>query len=137
MTNEGVEWVCLSFIREIFQGYLFCQFNIGWYISIKYVCVYLNTLQFIGNSDRRAAPPVKEHAKSITKRTPAMRPWKENGQRTCVSSMSDGDFFSSEQSYIMPKAGCVKITLHQDDGTIKVFREGLTLEAGEVIDASK
>ena len=101
------------------------------------MCVYLNTLKFIGNSDRRAAPPVKEHAKSITKRTPAMRPWKENGQRTCVSSMSDGDFFSSEQSYIMPKAGCVKITLHQADGTIKVLREGLTLEAGEVIDASK
>merc|ERR1712186_59104 len=27
-----------------------------------------------GNSDRRAAPPVKEHAKSITKRSPKMRP---------------------------------------------------------------
>ena len=45
-----------------------------------------------GNSDRRCAPPVKEHAKKIPKRSPAMRPWKENGQRTSVSSMSDGDF---------------------------------------------
>jgi len=89
-----------------------------------------------GNSDRRAAPPVKEHAKSITKRTPAMRPWKENGQRTCVSSMSDGDFFSSEQSHIMPKAGSVKITLHQANGTTKILKEGLALEAGEVIDAT-
>ena len=53
-----------------------------------------------GNSDRRCAPPVKEHAKKIPKRSPAMRPWKENGQKTCVSSMSDGDFFSSEQSHI-------------------------------------
>ena len=91
----------------------------------------------VGNSDRRAAPPVKEHAKSITKRSPAMRPWKENGQRTCVNSMSDGDFFSSEQSYIMPNAGSVNITLHQDDGTTKVLKAGHPLQAGEVIDASK
>merc|ERR1712226_372061 len=90
-----------------------------------------------GNSDRRAAPPVKEHAKSITKRSPAMRPWKENGQRSCVNSMSDGDFFSSEQSYIMPKAGSVTITLHQADGTTKVLKEGHPLMAGEVIDATR
>ena len=66
-----------------------------------------------------------------------MRPWKENGQRSCVNSMSDGDFFSSEQSYIMPKAGSVTITLHQADGTTKVLKEGHPLMAGEVIDASK
>jgi len=90
-----------------------------------------------GNSDRRCAPPVKENAKKITKRSPAMRPWKENGQRSCVASMADGDFFSSEQSYIMPAAGSVKITLHQADGTAKVLKEGLALQAGEVIDATK
>merc|ERR1712038_1651950 len=90
-----------------------------------------------GNSDRRAAPPVKEHAKSITKRSPAMRAWKENGQRTCVNSMADGDFFSAEQSHIMPKAGTVKITLHQADGTTKVLKESLSLQAGEVIDATR
>jgi len=90
-----------------------------------------------GNSDRRCAPPVKEHAKKIPKRSPAMRPWKENGQRTCVSSMADGDFFSAEQSHIMPSAGKVKITLHQSDGTVKVLKEGLSLQAGEVIDATR
>merc|ERR1712038_1753479 len=90
-----------------------------------------------GNSDRRCAPPVKENAKKITKRSPAMRPWKENGQRTSVSSMSDGDFFSAEQSHIMPSAGTVKITLHQNDGTVKVLKESLSLQAGEVIDATK
>ncbi len=31
-----------------------------------------------------------------------MKPWK-NTSRTCVSSMADGDFFSSEQSHIMSK----------------------------------
>merc|ERR1719357_1683022 len=73
-----------------------------------------------GNSDRRCAPPVKENAKKITKRSPAMRPWKENGQRTCVASMEDGDFFSSEQSYIMPAAGSVTITLHMKATMMKV-----------------
>jgi len=90
-----------------------------------------------GNSDRRCAPPVKENAKKITKRSPAMRAWKENGQRSCVSSMTDGDFFSAEKSYIMPAAGSVKITLHQADGTTKVLKETLALQAGEVIDATK
>ena len=86
----------------------------------------------LGNSDRRCAPPVKEHAKKITKRSPSMREWKENGQRTLVTSMSDGDFFSAEQSHIMASAGKVKITLHQADGTTKVLKENLALQAGEV-----
>jgi len=90
-----------------------------------------------GNSDRRCAPPVKEHAKKITKRSPAMRPWKENGQRSCVASMSDGDFFSAEKSYIMPSAGSVKITLHGADGSTKVLKESLSLQAGEVIDSTR
>merc|ERR1712241_266413 len=51
--------------------------------------------------------------------------------------MSDGDFFSSEQSHIMPKAGSVKITLHQANGTTKILKEGLALEAGGVIDATR
>jgi len=90
-----------------------------------------------GNSDRRCAPPVKEHAKKITKRSPAMRPWKENGQRSCVASMSDGDFFSAEKSYIMPAAGSVKITLQGADGSTKVLKESLSLQEGEVIDATR
>jgi len=51
--------------------------------------------------------------------------------------MEDGDFFSSEQSYIMPAAGSVTITLHQADGTTKVLKQGHPLQAGEVIDATK
>merc|ERR1719394_777363 len=90
-----------------------------------------------GNSDRRAAPPVKENCKKITKRSPAMRPWKENAARTVVSSMDDKDFFSSEQSHIMAAAGSVKISLHGADGSVKVLKEGLKLQAGEVIDATK
>merc|ERR1712212_1255932 len=69
--------------------------------------------------------------------SPAMRPWKENGQRACVATMSGGDFFENEQSHIMPEAGSVTITLHQADGTTKVLKEGLKLQKGEVIDATK
>merc|ERR1719430_1867080 len=90
-----------------------------------------------GNSDRRCAPPVKENAKRVVKRSPAMRPWKENGQRACVATMSGGDFFENEQSHIMAEAGSVNITLHQADGTTKVLKEGLQLQKGEVIDATK
>jgi len=90
-----------------------------------------------GNSDRRAAPPVKENAKKITKRSPAMRPWKENAARTVVASMEDKDFFSAEQSHIMSAAGSVNISLHAADGSVKVLKEGLKLQAGEVIDATR
>ena len=66
-----------------------------------------------------------------------MRPWKENAARTCVSSMADKDFFSSEQSHIMAKAGSVTISLHGKDGSVKVLKEGHPLQAGEVIDATR
>merc|ERR1712112_312997 len=49
----------------------------------------------------------------------------------------DGDFYSNEQSHIMAEAGNVKITLHGADGSTKVLKESLPLEAGEVIDATK
>ena len=51
--------------------------------------------------------------------------------------MADGDFFAKEQSHIMAEAGNVKITLHGADGSTKVLKETLPLEAGEVIDATK
>merc|ERR1719462_1148788 len=37
----------------------------------------------------------------------------------------------------MPHAGTVKITLHGADGSSKVLKEGLSLQAGEVIDATR
>ena len=53
-----------------------------------------------GNSDRRAAKPVKELAQRTVKRSPAMRPYsKEN--RSCVAHMKEGDFYGSEQSHVM------------------------------------
>jgi isocitrate dehydrogenase len=89
-----------------------------------------------GNSDRRAAEPVKKYEMSKKTRSPKMHPWPATS-RSCVSHMADGDFYSSEQSHIMPAAGSVKITLNQADGTSVVLKEKLDLQAGEVIDAVK
>jgi len=89
-----------------------------------------------GNSDRRAAPPVKKHAQGIKRRSPQMRPWSTEC-RASVTHMDDGDFFGSEQSHIMPAAGSVKITLHPTSGDAVVLKESLALQAGEVIDASR
>ena len=82
-----------------------------------------------GNSDLCTAPPVKENAKKIA--------WKQNADMTCVASMADKDFFSSEQSHIMPAAGSVKIIFTGKDGSVSVLKDGLELQAGEVIDATR
>ncbi|RLA28390.1 MAG: NADP-dependent isocitrate dehydrogenase, partial [Gammaproteobacteria bacterium] len=47
-----------------------------------------------GNSDRRVAAPVKEYAK---KHPHSMGPWSKDSL-TRVAHMTDGDFYSSEQS---------------------------------------
>ena len=85
-----------------------------------------------GNSDRRAAPPVKKYAQ---KNPHKMGAW-ENTSRSHVSHMSEGDFYGSEQSYIMPEAGQVKIVLKGKDGSEVVLKPSLSLIKGEVIDAS-
>jgi len=89
-----------------------------------------------GNSDRRCAEPVKKHEMSKKVRSPKMRPW-SNDSKTTVVHMKDGDFYSSEQSHIMPAAGNVNISFIAADGSKLVLKENLALEAGEVIDAVK
>ena len=46
-------------------------------------------------------------------------------------------FFSAEQSLIMSAAGSVTITLTRKDVSAKLLKEGLELQAGEVIDATR
>ena len=87
-----------------------------------------------GNSDRRAAPPVKAYAQKNQHKN--MGAW-EPTSRSHVTHMEDGDFFGSEQSYIMPEAGNVKITLKGADGTESVLKPNLALQKGEVIDAAR
>ncbi len=85
-----------------------------------------------GNSDRRVAAPVKEYAR---KHPHSMGQWSADS-KSHVAHMSEGDFFGSEQSYVMAEAGDVRIELVATDGTTTVLKESLALQAGEVIDAS-
>ena len=85
-----------------------------------------------GNSDRRVAGPVKEYAK---KHPHSMGEWSAES-KSHVASMSDGDFYSSEQSAIIKTAGDVKITLTADDGSVTILKEKTPVLEVEVIDAS-
>ncbi|MFN6068098.1 MAG: NADP-dependent isocitrate dehydrogenase, partial [Pseudanabaena sp.] len=56
--------------------------------------------------------------------------------KTHVAHMSEGDFYGSEKSVVITKAGVVKIKLIKNDGSIKVLKEKTDLQEGEVIDAA-
>jgi isocitrate dehydrogenase len=85
-----------------------------------------------GNSDRRVAPPVKNYAK---KNPHTLGGW-SRASRSHVAHMDKGDFYGSEKSHTMAAAGTVRIEHVGADGTVKVMKEGLKLQAGEIIDAS-
>ena len=86
-----------------------------------------------GNSDRRVAAPVKAYAKANPH---SMGVWSSDS-RTHIASMPDGDFFGSEQSHTVAAAGEVLIEHVAEDGTTKILKEGLKLQAGEVIDSAR
>jgi len=85
-----------------------------------------------GNSDRRVAAPVKEYAQ---KHPHSMGEWSSES-KSHVASMTEGDFYSTEQSAVMKTAGDVKIEWLGDDGSTRVLKEKTALLADEVIDAT-
>jgi len=87
-----------------------------------------------GNSDRRAAASVKEFAKKNPHKM--MKPWPESGSGARVVHMDGGDYYGSERSVTMKKAGVVRIEFVAGDGEATVLKENLALEAGEVIDTT-
>lgn len=85
-----------------------------------------------GNSDRRAAVPVKEFAQKNPHR---MGSWSPDS-KTRVAHMDGNDYKGSEVSTTMPKADTVKIEFVGKDGSAQTLMEKLPLEDGEVIDAA-
>ncbi|NTV48383.1 MAG: NADP-dependent isocitrate dehydrogenase [Geobacteraceae bacterium] len=85
-----------------------------------------------GNSDRRSARAVKEYAKKYPHKMGAWKP----ESKTHVSHMSAGDFYHSEKSVTMEKAGNVKIEFVDQAGNVKVLKDKLALQAGEVLDGA-
>ena len=85
-----------------------------------------------GNSDRRVAGPVKEYARNHPH---SMGEWSADS-KSHVAHMTHGDFFGSEQSHVVEKAGVVSIKHEAADGKITVLKSDLALQAKEIIDAS-
>lgn len=85
-----------------------------------------------GNSDRRVAAPVKQFARSHPH---SMGEWSSDS-KSHVAHMSEGDFYSSEQSVVVDAEGKLRIELIDDDGDVTVLRESVPVLAGEVVDAS-
>lgn len=85
-----------------------------------------------GNSDRRVALPVKVYAQ---KHPHNMGTWLPDS-KSHITSMNDGDFYSSEQSYISKTGGHIKIELLANNGKTYMFKQKIPLLSGEIIDAA-
>ena len=85
-----------------------------------------------GNSDRRASASVKEYAK---KHPHSMGAWNAN-TKSQVTHMTTGDFYSSEQSAVIRKAGKLRIEFVDAQGKTTTFKESISVQEGEVIDAA-
>lgn len=104
-------------------------------IKLRYARVLgsaVNPVLREGNSDRRVAGPVKEYAR---KNPHSMGEWSVDS-KSQVASMSEGDFYGSEQSVVMAKADSLKIELLEDDGSKQLLKEKTAVLEDEVIDAA-
>ena len=86
-----------------------------------------------GNSDRRAAASVKKFGQQNPHRM--MKPWPKDS-KTRVAHMNEKDFYGSEKSVTVPAATNVRIEFVGADGSTRVLKEKVALQAGEVIDSS-
>ena len=86
-----------------------------------------------GNSDRRAPKAVKNYAR---KHPHTMGSW-SNNSKAHVSSMTHGDFYGSEVSITINKATKADIIHTNANGKQTILREGIALQAGEIIDSSR
>jgi len=85
-----------------------------------------------GNSDRRAPLSVKQHTR---KHPHKMGAW-AGDSKTHVVHMKGGDFYSNEKSVTLTEATDARIEFVGRDGKTTVLKPKLSLQAGEVIDAT-
>ena len=85
-----------------------------------------------GNSDRRAPKAVKEFAKANPH---SMGAWSADS-KTRVATMAGGDFASNEKSVTVEDATSVRIEHTSSDNTVTILKEGIALQAGEIIDST-
>ena len=85
-----------------------------------------------GNSDRRVALAVKNFAKAHPHRMGAWSP----DSKSHVAHMDDHDFYASEQSAIVARAGNLRIEHTDAEGKVTVLRDAVPVLEDEVVDAS-
>ena len=85
-----------------------------------------------GNSDRRAPKSVKQYAQTHPH---SMGAWSAESL-TEVATMQAGDFYHNEQSVTLKKADVVRIELVSPKHEVQVLKADVSLQAGEVIDAT-
>ena len=85
-----------------------------------------------GNSDRRAPASVKSF---VRKHPHSMGAWSRDSA-THVATMTDGDFRSTERSVTLDADGELRIEHVAADGTVTVLKDGLAVQAGEILDAA-
>lgn len=85
-----------------------------------------------GNSDRRAPLSVKNYAR---KNPHKMGAWSADS-KSHVAHMTGNDFYGSEKSATIAEAGTLKIELVGADGSVKVLKDSVKVQAGEIVDAS-
>lgn len=85
-----------------------------------------------GNSDRRAPPAVKNYARQNPH---SMGTWSADS-KSHVATMGEGDFFSNEKSVTLASDDVLAITLHTKDGSATELKKGVSVLAGEVVDAT-
>jgi len=86
-----------------------------------------------GNSDRRVADAVKQYAQDNPHR---MGKWATDSQ-SHVANMSEGDFYSSEQSVVLGQDDDVKIEFTNKAGQTSVLKASTPVLKDEVIDSSR
>ena len=85
-----------------------------------------------GNSDRRAPGAVKNYVKKFPHR---MGEWSANS-KSHVATMQQGDFRSNEKSVTLNENTVAKISFVANDGTTSVLKEAVSLQKGEIVDAT-
>ncbi|MEM9873915.1 MAG: NADP-dependent isocitrate dehydrogenase, partial [Myxococcota bacterium] len=85
-----------------------------------------------GNSDRRAPKAVKAYARQHPHR---MGKWSADS-KTHVASMSGPDFFANETAITVAAATTARIQHVAPDGTVRVLKDNLPLQKGEILDAT-
>ncbi len=85
-----------------------------------------------GNSDRRVALAVKNFAKANPH---SMGAWSADS-KSHVAHMDNDDFYSSEQSAVVAKAGNLRIEHTDANGNVSVLRETLPVLDAEVVDST-